>query len=158
MYIEFSDFTFCRVAKIVAPKKIKLAAAEGELKIAMDGLRKKQATLREVQDKLAKLQDTLELNKQKKADLENQVCDTMDKYGQILITLVGMMFVPARNSPSLCLPPGWQLANNGPQAESAIAFFCVAHKLTTVLTLFNDYMVNGCVNTCLISSFLSLDP
>ncbi|XP_078307189.1 dynein axonemal heavy chain 7 isoform X1 [Panthera onca] len=65
--------SYDKVAKIVAPKKIKLAAAEGELKIAMDGLRKKQAALQEVQDKLAKLQDTLELNKQKKADLENQV-------------------------------------------------------------------------------------
>lgn len=70
---HFPIFLFCRVAKIVAPKKIKLAAAEGELKIAMDGLRKKQAALREVQDKLAKLQNTLELNKEKKADLENQV-------------------------------------------------------------------------------------
>ncbi|KAM8901115.1 dynein axonemal heavy chain 7 [Lycaon pictus] len=65
--------SYDKVAKIVAPKKIKLAAAEGELKIAMDGLRKKQGALREVQAKLAKLQDTLELNKQKKADLENQV-------------------------------------------------------------------------------------
>ncbi|ELK04803.1 Dynein heavy chain 7, axonemal [Pteropus alecto] len=65
--------SYDKVAKIVAPKKIKLAAAEGELKIAMDGLRKKQAALHEVQDKLAKLQNTLELNKQKKADLENQV-------------------------------------------------------------------------------------
>ncbi|XP_037706594.1 dynein heavy chain 7, axonemal isoform X3 [Choloepus didactylus] len=65
--------SYDKVAKIVAPKKIKLAAAEGELKIAMNGLRKKQAALQEVQDKLAKLQDTLELNKQKKADLENQV-------------------------------------------------------------------------------------
>lgn len=71
---NFPTLLFRRVAKIVAPKKIKLAAAEGELKIAMDGLRKKQAALREVQDELAKLQDTLELNKQKKADLENQVC------------------------------------------------------------------------------------
>ncbi|KAI4588397.1 hypothetical protein MJG53_002805 [Ovis ammon polii x Ovis aries] len=65
--------SYDKVAKIVAPKKIKLAAAEGELKVAMDGLKKKQAALREVQDKLARLQDTLELNKQKKADLENQV-------------------------------------------------------------------------------------
>ncbi|XP_019829809.2 dynein axonemal heavy chain 7 isoform X4 [Bos indicus] len=65
--------SYDKVAKIVAPKKIKLAAAEGELKIAMDGLKKKQAALRDVQDKLARLQDTLELNKQKKADLENQV-------------------------------------------------------------------------------------
>ncbi|XP_004674896.1 PREDICTED: dynein heavy chain 7, axonemal [Condylura cristata] len=65
--------SYDKVAKIVAPKKIKLAAAEGELRIAMDGLKKKQAALYEVQAKLAKLQDTLELNKQKKADLENQV-------------------------------------------------------------------------------------
>ncbi|NP_001355646.1 dynein, axonemal, heavy chain 7B isoform X1 [Mus musculus] len=65
--------SYDKVAKIVAPKKIKLAAAEGKLRIAMEGLRKKQAALYEVQDKLAKLQDTLELNKQKKADLENQV-------------------------------------------------------------------------------------
>ncbi|XP_055472779.1 dynein axonemal heavy chain 7, partial [Psammomys obesus] len=65
--------SYDKVAKIVAPKKIKLAAAEGELRIAMEGLRKKQSALKEVQDKLAKLQDTLEMNKQKKADLENQV-------------------------------------------------------------------------------------
>ncbi|XP_014396707.1 PREDICTED: dynein heavy chain 7, axonemal [Myotis brandtii] len=65
--------SYDKVAKIVAPKKIKLAAAEGELKVAMDGLRKKQAALHEVQDKLAKLQDKLEQNKEKKADLENQV-------------------------------------------------------------------------------------
>uniref|UniRef100_UPI0037E73D97 dynein axonemal heavy chain 7 n=1 Tax=Semicossyphus pulcher TaxID=241346 RepID=UPI0037E73D97 len=62
-----------KVAKVVAPKKEKLAQAEGELKVAMESLRKKQAALKEVQDKLAKLQETLEANKNKKADLENQV-------------------------------------------------------------------------------------
>ncbi|XP_066476619.1 dynein axonemal heavy chain 7 [Tiliqua scincoides] len=65
--------SYDKVAKIVAPKKIKLNAAEAELKVAMDGLRKKQATLKEVQDKLAKLQNTLDQKKQEKADLENQV-------------------------------------------------------------------------------------
>ncbi|XP_072835621.2 dynein axonemal heavy chain 7 isoform X1 [Pogona vitticeps] len=65
--------SYDRVAKVVAPKKIKLNAAEAELKVAMDGLRKKQAALKEVQDKLAKLQQTLEQKKQEKADLENQV-------------------------------------------------------------------------------------
>lgn len=74
----------CRVAKIVAPKKIKLAAAEGELKIAMDGLRKKQAALHEVQDKLARLQDKLEQNKEKKADLENQVRADAGERGHIV--------------------------------------------------------------------------
>lgn len=63
-----------RVAKVVAPKKEKLQQAEGELSVAMQGLRIKQAALKEVQDKLAKLQETLEANKNKKAELENQVC------------------------------------------------------------------------------------
>uniref|UniRef100_G3NCJ3 Dynein axonemal heavy chain 7 n=1 Tax=Gasterosteus aculeatus aculeatus TaxID=481459 RepID=G3NCJ3_GASAC len=62
-----------KVAKVVAPKKEKLAQAQGELKVALGSLQKKQAALKEVQDKLAKLQDTLEANKHKKADLENQV-------------------------------------------------------------------------------------
>ncbi|CAB1328328.1 unnamed protein product, partial [Coregonus sp. 'balchen'] len=65
--------SYDKVAKVVAPKKEKLAQAEGELKVAMESLRKKQAALKEVQDKLAKLQQTLEANKNKKADLENQV-------------------------------------------------------------------------------------
>ena len=62
-----------RVAKVVAPKKEKLAQAEGKLKVAMDSLQIKQAALKEVQDKLTKLQLTLDSNKNKKADLENQV-------------------------------------------------------------------------------------
>uniref|UniRef100_A0AAQ5XFX9 EF-hand domain-containing protein n=1 Tax=Amphiprion ocellaris TaxID=80972 RepID=A0AAQ5XFX9_AMPOC len=65
-----------KVAKVVAPKKEKLAQAEGELQVAMEGLKKKQAALKEVQDKLAKLQETLDANKNKKADLENQ-CNTL---------------------------------------------------------------------------------
>ncbi|XP_049904030.1 dynein axonemal heavy chain 7 [Epinephelus moara] len=62
-----------KVAKVVAPKKEKLAQAEGELKVATESLQKKQAALKEVQDKLSKLQETLEANKNKKADLESQV-------------------------------------------------------------------------------------
>lgn len=58
---------------MVAPKKEKLAQAESKLKVAMGSLQKKQAALKEVQDKLAKLQMTLDANKKKKAELENQV-------------------------------------------------------------------------------------
>ncbi|XP_041433138.1 dynein heavy chain 7, axonemal isoform X2 [Xenopus laevis] len=65
--------SYDKVAKVVAPKKIKLNQAQSELKVAMEGLKKKQAALKEVQDKLAKLEQKLEENKQKKADLENQV-------------------------------------------------------------------------------------
>uniref|UniRef100_UPI00398F1DFB dynein axonemal heavy chain 7 isoform X1 n=2 Tax=Pristiophorus japonicus TaxID=55135 RepID=UPI00398F1DFB len=84
--------SYDKVAKVVAPKQVKLALAEGELKIAMDGLRKKQATLKEVQDKLEKLQEQLETNKQKKADLENQVdlCSKkLDRAEQLLGGLGG---------------------------------------------------------------------
>ncbi|KAM9486848.1 dynein axonemal heavy chain 7-like, partial [Clarias gariepinus] len=62
-----------KVAKVVAPKKEKLAQAEAKLKLATESLQKKQAALKEVQDKLEKLQETLEANKNKKSDLEHQV-------------------------------------------------------------------------------------
>ncbi|XP_053363484.1 dynein axonemal heavy chain 7-like [Clarias gariepinus] len=62
-----------KVAKVVAPKKEKLAEAEAKLKVASESLQKKQAALKEVQDKLDKLQETLEANKDKKTYLENQV-------------------------------------------------------------------------------------
>ena len=39
----------------------------------MEALEKKRASLREVQEKLSKLQQRLDDNKRKKADLENQV-------------------------------------------------------------------------------------
>ena len=58
---------------MVAPKKEALAKANAEFSTAMASLEKKRASLREVQDKLTKLQETLEANKAKKADLENQV-------------------------------------------------------------------------------------
>ena len=58
---------------MVAPKKIALKQAESELSVAMAELAVKRASLKEVQDKLTKLQTTLESNKQKKVDLENQV-------------------------------------------------------------------------------------
>ena len=56
----------CRVAKVVAPKKEKLKEAEAELAVAMGALNKKRAELKEVQDKLHRLQVKLEENKQKK--------------------------------------------------------------------------------------------
>ncbi|XP_014666536.1 PREDICTED: dynein heavy chain 7, axonemal-like [Priapulus caudatus] len=62
-----------RVAKVVAPKKLALAGAEQELATAMAALEKKRAALKEVQDKLKVLEETLEENKRKKAHLETQV-------------------------------------------------------------------------------------
>ncbi|KAK9537950.1 hypothetical protein VZT92_005520 [Zoarces viviparus] len=66
-------------AKVVAPKKEKLAKAEEELSLAMNSLRKKQADLKEVQDKLTKLQDTLQYNKDQKKHLEDQVDECNEK-------------------------------------------------------------------------------
>jgi len=65
--------SYDKVAKVVAPKKEALRVAEGELAVAMEGLEKKRAALREVQDNLAKLQDKFEENTRKKEDLEKQV-------------------------------------------------------------------------------------
>ena len=62
-----------RVAKVVAPKKEKLAAAEAELAIQMDKLNAKRAQLQEVTDKLQALNDELEAMQQKKKDLEDNI-------------------------------------------------------------------------------------
>ena len=61
------------VARVVAPKKIKLKAAEGDLAVAMKELEKKRADLKEVQDKLATLQASFEENTNKKMKLESDV-------------------------------------------------------------------------------------
>ncbi|KAI5107507.1 dynein heavy chain 7, axonemal isoform X1 [Silurus meridionalis] len=83
--------SYDKVAKVVAPKKEKLAQAEAKLKVATESLQKKQGALKEVQDKLAKLQETLEANKNKKADLENQVelCSKKLKRAEQLIGGLG---------------------------------------------------------------------
>ncbi|KAA0715776.1 Dynein heavy chain 7, axonemal [Triplophysa tibetana] len=83
--------SYDKVAKVVTPKKAKLAQAEQELKVAMASLQKKQAALKEVQDKLFKLQETLEANKNKKVDLENQVdlCSKKLKRAEQLIGGLG---------------------------------------------------------------------
>ncbi|XP_013422101.1 dynein heavy chain 7, axonemal isoform X2 [Lingula anatina] len=65
--------SYDKVAKVVAPKKEALKKANAELAVAMAALEKKRAALKEVQDKLARLTEQLEHNKQKKVDLENQV-------------------------------------------------------------------------------------
>lgn len=53
------------VAKVVAPKKIALAAAEAEFSTAMAALEIKRNLLRETQEKLAKLELLLEKEKEK---------------------------------------------------------------------------------------------
>eukprot|EP00105_Crassostrea_gigas_P043640 XP_019927788.1 PREDICTED: dynein heavy chain 12, axonemal isoform X3 [Crassostrea gigas] len=62
-----------RVAKVVAPKKIKLAEAESELNTTMDKLNKKRAELAAVEKRLADLQATFKEMTDKKEQLEFQV-------------------------------------------------------------------------------------
>ncbi|RZF38562.1 hypothetical protein LSTR_LSTR006157 [Laodelphax striatellus] len=61
------------VAKVVAPKKVALAAAEAAYAQCMAQLDIKRAQLREVQAKLAKLQETLDQNKKRFQDLQDDV-------------------------------------------------------------------------------------
>ncbi|XP_033740540.1 dynein heavy chain 3, axonemal-like isoform X1 [Pecten maximus] len=62
-----------RVAKVVAPKKIKLKGAEAELAVQMDKLNEKRAQLKQVTDKLQALNDEFEEMTQKKKDLEANI-------------------------------------------------------------------------------------
>lgn len=65
-----------KVAKVVAPKKQALAAAEKEYQTAMAALEIKRAQLREVREKLARLEAALEVEtaKFKKMDDEAKLC------------------------------------------------------------------------------------
>ncbi|WAQ96862.1 DYH3-like protein [Mya arenaria] len=62
-----------RVAKVVAPKKIKLAEAQGELSVQMDKLNEKRGQLKEVTDKLQALNDEFEVMTKKKKELEANI-------------------------------------------------------------------------------------
>ncbi|XP_031567893.1 dynein heavy chain 3, axonemal-like [Actinia tenebrosa] len=62
-----------RVAKVVGPKKEKLAAAEAELAIQMEKLNLKRAQLKEVMDKLQALNDEFERMTNKKKELEHNI-------------------------------------------------------------------------------------
>ncbi|XP_041350374.1 dynein heavy chain 12, axonemal-like isoform X3 [Gigantopelta aegis] len=62
-----------RVAKVVAPKKAKLAEAESQLKETMDQLNKKRAELAAVEKRLADLKQTFQEMNDKKEKLEFQV-------------------------------------------------------------------------------------
>ncbi|CAM6082178.1 unnamed protein product [Calypogeia fissa] len=61
------------VAKVVAPKKLKLAAAETEYEKVMVGLKDKQAQLKDILSKLAKLEKELDVNMAKKEGLQHEV-------------------------------------------------------------------------------------
>ncbi|KAM9752840.1 dynein axonemal heavy chain 12 [Menidia menidia] len=62
-----------RVAKVVAPKKAKLAEAKASLEETKALLDQKRAELKEVEDRLADLQKTFEEKTEEKAQLEFQV-------------------------------------------------------------------------------------
>lgn len=65
-----------KVAKVVAPKKQALAKAEGEFNEAMTALEGKRALLREVRDRVAKLEEALRKESEKLAKLqaESDLC------------------------------------------------------------------------------------
>lgn len=65
--------SYDKVAKVVAPKKAKLAEAEGQYQEVMVGLRAKQAELQELKDKLATMENELKTNTKKKERLEAEV-------------------------------------------------------------------------------------
>ena len=62
-----------RVAKVVAPKKIKLAEAEAELEVQMEKLSCKRDELKEISDKLQNLRDRYDKKVQMKKGLEENI-------------------------------------------------------------------------------------
>jgi len=62
-----------RVVRVVAPKKVKLAQAEADLAATMEQLDKKRVELKEIEDRLAALQETFQNMVEEKDKLEFQV-------------------------------------------------------------------------------------
>lgn len=79
-----------RVAKVVAPKKIDLANAESALEETMKSLNEKRAVLKEVEDRMAKLELTFKEMVAKKEQLENQV-DSVSKQLERAEKLIGSL-------------------------------------------------------------------
>lgn len=90
------------MSQVVAPKKIKLKEAEGELKVAMDGLQAKQAELKEVMDRLAKLQSDFDAMVAKKDQLLNQVEDCRVKLQRAEQLIGGLGACSVRRRSTLC--------------------------------------------------------
>ena len=81
-----------RVAKVVAPKKAKLAESEGQLKVTLEALGVKKSELKKVEDDLGALEANLAEAVRKKADLEANVelCnDKLVRAQQLLDSLGG---------------------------------------------------------------------
>ncbi|XP_049866243.1 dynein axonemal heavy chain 7-like [Pectinophora gossypiella] len=79
-----------KVAKVVAPKKQKLAAAQAVYDRAMGALAIKQAQLKEIQDKLAKLEEALDEQKRQQKFLDDEVLDCSNKLKRAEMLISGL--------------------------------------------------------------------
>ena len=71
--------TYNKVAKVVKPKKEKLAQAEADFTATMSQLDEKKKILQQVEDRIADLNSQYEISKDKKDNLERQVEDVSNK-------------------------------------------------------------------------------
>ena len=62
-----------RVVKVVAPKKVKLSQAQADLAATMEQLNRKRVELKEIEDRLAALQEKFQNMVEEKNKLEFQV-------------------------------------------------------------------------------------
>ncbi|KAG7311248.1 hypothetical protein JYU34_002280 [Plutella xylostella] len=79
-----------KVAKIVAPKKQRLAAAQAVYDKAMAALAVKQEQLKEVQQKLAKLEDALAEQSRQQKLLDDEVADCSNKLARAKMLISGL--------------------------------------------------------------------
>ncbi|GIL46228.1 hypothetical protein Vafri_3260 [Volvox africanus] len=82
--------TYDRVAKIVAPKRKALQAAEEQLAVVKEALAAKQAELQEVADQLSGLQAKLDAAKKRKAELEADVALCEEKLDRATKLMAGL--------------------------------------------------------------------
>lgn len=77
-----------RVAKIVAPKKIALGAAEDELAQQMEKLNAKRAELQKIYDKLQKLNDFFAEKSREKKGLEDEIDNCEKKLNRWVVWIL----------------------------------------------------------------------
>ena len=75
----FAVSEYDKVAKVVAPKKVALAQAKSRYAYAIAGVEVKRARLREVQEKVAKLEKLLAVRKEELDQMNDEVNECQEK-------------------------------------------------------------------------------
>lgn len=148
-----------KVAKVVAPKKIALAAAEAEFQQAMAALEIKRALLREAREKVAKLEAALEMEKKKFQSLTDEVelcTKKLQRAEELIGGLGGEKTRWAATAKALGekykILVGKNVFNSSPKAKVTLSLFCLFLNTNRENYLFTKMYVLIFVGDILISA------